>query len=176
MDWQVRRFDTLDTRSLFALMKLRVDVFVVEQNCAYPELDEHDTDPDTLHLLGLSDNTLAAYARAMPGLAPTKAASDALARLPTAPADSRMVRIGRVVVAPAFRGKALGQSLMQRMISHLDRNHPEQLQFLGAQVPVRDLYESLGFMPVSDSYLEDGIPHIDMLRMPPSLPHRPSRA
>lgn len=176
MDWQFRRFDTLDTRSLFALMKLRVDVFVVEQNCAYPELDEHDIGPDTLHLLGLSDNTLAAYARAMPGLAPVQAASDALTRLATAPTDGRMVRIGRVVVAPAFRGKALGQRLMQRMISHLDQEHPEQVQFLGAQLPVRGLYESLGFIPVSDSYLEDGIPHIDMLRIPPSISSRPSPA
>ena len=176
MDWQFRCFDTLDTRSLFALMKLRVDVFVVEQNCAYPELDEHDIGPDTLHLLGLKDNTLAAYARAMPNLAPAQAASDALARLTTAPADGRMVRIGRVVVAPAFRGKALGQSLMQHMISHLDQNHPEQVQFLGAQVSVRELYASLDFIPVSDSYLEDGIPHIDMLRLPPSMSHRPSPA
>ena len=176
MDWQFRRFDTLDTTNLFALMKLRVDVFVVEQNCAYPELDEHDTGPDTLHLLGLSDKALAAYARAMPGLTPPPVVSDALAQLTTAPEDGRMVRIGRVVVAPAFRGKALGQRLMQRMISHLDQEYPEQVQFLGAQVPVRDLYESLGFIPVSGSYLEDGIPHIDMLRMPPSLSHQPRPA
>lgn len=169
MDWQFRRFDTLDTRSLFALMKLRVDVFVVEQNCAYPELDEHDIDPATLHLLGLGDNTLAAYARAMPGLTPPQVVSGALAQLTTARAAGRMVRIGRVVVAPAFRGKALGQTLMQHMISHLDQEHPEQVQFLSAQVPVRDLYESLGFIPVSDGYLEDGIPHIDMLRLPPSI-------
>jgi len=78
------------------------------------------------------------------------------------------VRIGRVVVAPTFRGQALGQQLMRHMITHLDREFPAQVQFLASQIAAQALYESQGFIPVSDTYLEDGIAHIDMLRLPPS--------
>ncbi|MGQ7846530.1 GNAT family N-acetyltransferase [Granulosicoccus sp. 3-233] len=168
MDWHFRRFDTLDSASLFALMKLRVDVFVVEQNCAYPELDDHDNAAGTWHLLGLSNDTLAAYARAMPDQVIARTLRDRLANTTSTIDDRHMVRIGRVVVAPAFRGQALGRALMQRMISHLDREHPRQVQFLAAQTGACSLYESLGFIPVSDRYLEDGIAHVDMMRLPAS--------
>lgn len=167
MEWHFRRFAELDAASLFALMKLRVDVFVVEQNCAYPELDEHDNAADTLHLLGLVDGRLAAYARAMPGSTlPVTEHATCDAALPAGAGDEHIVRIGRVVVDAGFRAEGLGRVLMQQMISHLERHHPDQNQFLAAQIVVQTFYESLGFRPVSTPYLEDGIPHIDMLRAP----------
>lgn len=148
MDWLFRHLDELDTRTLFTVMRLRVDVFVVEQACAYPELDDHDTAADTLHLLGMDNGTLAAYARAMPG----------------AGLLADQAAIGRVLVAPAFRGRGLGRTLMLRMMQQLETLYPAQDHCLAAQTGVQAFYESLGFLPVSDSYLEDGIPHVDMLR------------
>lgn len=157
MDWQFTAFDDLDTARLFALMKLRVDVFVVEQACAYPELDDHDTASSTRHLLGIEQGTLAAYARAMP--------------------HTDHIHIGRVVVAPAFRSRGLGRTLMQTMMAHWHTRLPERDLFLAAQTTVQDFYQSLGFLPISDSYLEDGIAHVNMRRrlrtrdtaMPPNI-------
>ena len=146
MRWEFHTFDSLDKRALFTLIKLRVDVFVVEQACAYPELDAADCANTTIHLLGYQQNTLAAYARAMPG--------------------QTSIKIGRVVVAAEFRRQGLATTLMQKLLSQLEQTHSSIEQSLAAQVAVQEFYESLGFNPVSEPYLEDGIKHIDMLRMP----------
>ena len=119
---------------------------MVEQACAYPELDAADCDNTTIHLLGYQQNTLAAYARAMPG--------------------QTSIKIGRVVVAAEFRRQGLATTLMQKLLSQLEQTHSSIEQSLAAQVAVQEFYESLGFNPVSEPYLEDGIKHIDMLRMP----------
>ncbi len=161
--WEFHDFGSLDTAALFALMKLRVDVFVVEQACAYPELDDADTALQTIHVLGYADDELAAYARAMPGGThspphrPTTSEGERMAQLP--------IRIGRVVIARPYRGKGLATSLMQQLMSQLQVRFPGRNHCLAAQESVRGFYAALGFAPVSDVYLEDGIAHVDMLRL-----------
>lgn len=140
----VRKLDEFSARELYALLKLRVDVFVVEQNCPYGELDGKD---DTaLHLRLMQCDELMAAARILP------------------PLGGNALRIGRVVVSPAHRGKHLGQSLMKEALTICHLHFPEQDVAISAQSYLLDFYTSLGFVPVSEEYVEDGIPHIDMVK------------
>ncbi|WP_242223167.1 GNAT family N-acetyltransferase [Shinella zoogloeoides] len=139
----VRRLEAFSAGELYALLRLRVDVFVVEQDCAYPELDGKDE--AALHLRLLIDGETAGYAR--------------LWRPENAPP-----RIGRVLVAPAHRGKRLGKALMREAIRACETQFPGVPIALSAQSHLEHFYRSLGFAPTSAEYVEDGIPHIDMLR------------
>ncbi len=152
MNWEFHTFRTLDTHRLFKLMKLRTDVFVVEQQCAYPELDAFDILPNTIHLLGFDQHTLTAYARAMPIASTTDAHS------------ITTIKIGRVVVIKSHRGTGLADQLMKRLMNQLDATYPGKDQILSAQEPIVHFYRTLGFDTESDMYLEDDIPHIDMRR------------
>ncbi|RCW87254.1 GNAT family N-acetyltransferase [Phyllobacterium bourgognense] len=137
--------DELSPRDLYDMLKLRVDVFVVEQKCPYPELDGKDV--DALHLRLLCGNDLVGSVRIRK---PAK----------TDPA----ARIGRVVVAPQHRGKKLGDRLMVEAIAQCERLYPESPIKLSAQSQLLRFYGSFGFVPISKEYLEDGIPHVDMQR------------
>ncbi len=139
----VRRMEAFSAVELYALLKLRVDVFVVEQDCAYPELDGKDE--KALHLRLLIDGKTAAYAR--------------LYR-----PDGEPPRIGRVIVAPDHRGKGLGEVLMREAIRACEAHFPGTPIALSAQSHLERFYRALGFSPTSEEYVEDGIPHIDMLR------------
>lgn len=150
MQWQIKLFQDLEPAELYEILKLRVDVFVVEQNCPYPELDNKDRHKDTRHLMG-KDNSgvVAAYLRILPpGL------------------SFEQTSIGRVVVAPDERDKGLSHHMLHMAIKRITSVWPDQGIKIGAQVYLKDFYESHGFIPVSNSYLEDGIPHIDMVRNP----------
>ncbi len=131
--------------ALYELLKLRVDVFVVEQRCPYPELDGKDV--DALHLRLLDGNELLAASRIL---------------MPVSPADP--VKIGRVVVSPAHRGKRLGEAVMRESIVACENRFPKRPIALSAQSHLRDCYGSLGFSMESEEYVEDGIAHIDMVR------------
>ena len=155
MHWEFHTFQSLDTQRLFELMKLRTDVFVVEQQCAYPELDHFDNLPSTLHLLGFDQSVLTSYARAMP--IDENVIGDGEHRISA-------VRIGRVVVKKSYRGTGLADQLMNQMIAELEKDYPATDHVLSAQEPITSFYEALGFVTESDGYLEDGIPHIDMRR------------
>ena len=144
-----RAFAALGTRELFDLARLRIDVFVVEQACPYPELDDLDVHPGTRHVLGVAGGTLIACARTMAPAARGEAA-----------------RIGRVAVHEAHRGTGVARRLMAWTIEALARDHPEGAIVLGAQVTVERFYASLGFARASDEYLEDGILHVEMRRLP----------
>ncbi|OAX87253.1 drug:proton antiporter [Xanthomonas nasturtii] len=148
LHWQQLRFAQLSTTQLYALLRLRTDVFVVEQHCAYPELDGKDIDPGVLHVLGSSDTAeLAAYLRVLPpGL--------------SYPEPS----IGRVVIAAAYRGTGLAHTLLREGIRMLHAHWPASAIQLGAQAHLQSFYAAHGFAPASAPYLEDGIPHLDMLR------------
>lgn len=137
--------DELSPRDLYDMLKLRVDVFVVEQKCPYPELDGKDL--DALHLRLLSGNDLVGSVRIRK---PAK--------------NNPAARIGRVVVAPGHRGKKLGDRLMVEAIAQCERLYAESPIKLSAQSQLLRFYESFGFVPVSEEYLEDGIPHVDMQR------------
>ncbi|UXA51883.1 GNAT family N-acetyltransferase [Xanthomonas prunicola] len=148
LHWQHLRFAQLSTAQLYALLQLRTDVFVVEQQCAYPELDGKDTDPAVLHVLGMTTNAeLAAYLRVLPpGL--------------SYPEPS----LGRVVIAAAHRGAGLAHALLHEGVRLVHTQWPGSAIQLGAQAHLHSFYAAHGFVPASAQYLEDGIPHLDMLR------------
>jgi ElaA protein len=176
MKWEFHTFQTLDTRRLFEFMKLRTDVFVVEQQCAYPELDSFDNRDDTIHLLGFDQQTLAAYARAMPISEPAEANYSDVVHDNGNANDKRnitAVKIGRVVVIKSHRGTGLAEQLMNSLLSQLEKTYPGKDHILSAQVPIVSFYEALGFKTESAPYLEDGIPHIDMRRSSGLTPAEP---
>ena len=140
----IRAMGEFSAHELYALLKLRVDVFVVEQRCAYPELDGKDA--EATHLMLKREEDIVAAARIFP------------------PHDDLPAKIGRVVVSPAHRGERLGEALMREALSHCHSTYPDAPVFLSAQSHLRRFYGSLGFEPISEEYVEDGIPHIDMLR------------
>jgi len=143
-----KSFVQLTTTELYQLLKLRVDVFVVEQECAYPELDNLDMNHDTRHIMFYEGDALLAYARC---LAP-KVVFD------INPA------IGRVLVSKQGRGRGLAKELMLESIKQAESSWPKQNIKLSAQTYLLDFYKSLGFSPIGEAYLEDGIEHQDMLR------------
>lgn len=147
LNWEIKAFNDLTLDELYDILKLRVDVFVVEQACPYPELDNQDRHKKTLHLMGKNDrNDICAYLRILaPGV------------------SSPHAGIGRVVVNKANRGKGVSRDMMQRCISLVHRQWPGADIKIGAQTYVEQFYASLGFVPVSEPYLEDGIPHLDMM-------------
>ncbi|MGB7994593.1 MAG: GNAT family N-acetyltransferase [Photobacterium halotolerans] len=145
MQWQCLRFDQLSTDQLYDIMKLRVDVFVVEQNCPYPELDGHDKARDVHHLIAYDNGTLMAYLRLLP-----------------AGTTYDNVSIGRVITAQAARGKGVGNTLLTQGLAYAEQLWPGQDIDIGAQSHLQSYYGRFGFEPSSDEYLEDGIPHIDM--------------
>lgn len=146
-DVDVRRLDGFSAVELYTLLRLRVDVFVVEQACAYPELDGKDE--DAFHLRLLIGGETAGYARLW------------------RPEDGPP-RIGRVLVSPAHRGKRLGEAVMQEAIRACAAHFPGTPIALSAQSHLERFYRSLGFSPTSEEYVEDGIPHIDMIRPYPT--------
>lgn len=143
-----KSFSQLTTTELYQVLKLRVDVFVVEQECAYPELDNLDMNYDTRHIMFYQNETLLAYARC---LAP-KVVFD------INPA------IGRVLVSKEGRGRGLAKELMLESIKESQAAWPNQDIKLSAQTYLLDFYKSLGFSPIGEAYLEDGIEHQDMCR------------
>ncbi|WP_413113995.1 GNAT family N-acetyltransferase [Thaumasiovibrio sp. DFM-14] len=145
MEWKTRTFSQLTTAELYQLMQLRVDVFVVEQQCPYHELDGHDMNENVFHLLGYQDGKLSAYLRVLDAGVTYDNAS-----------------IGRVIVAPHARGQQLGFLLVQKGIEIAQQQLNTNDIKIGAQHALVDFYAALGFKASSEPYLEDGIPHIDM--------------
>ena len=149
LQWKCSLFHQLDTQQLYELMKLRVDIFVVEQHCAYPELDNKDIHPDTRHLLAYaSEATLIAYARLLP---PTLSYPEA--------------SIGRFAVHDSARRQGIGTELLTHSIKEVNHLWPNSDIRISAQDYLQDFYSNAGFNKVSDVYLEDGIPHIEMLKV-----------
>lgn len=139
----VRGLEEFPALELYEMLKLRVDVFVVEQDCAYPELDGKDR--EALHLRLLDGQELLACARLwQPHGTPP--------------------RIGRVAVSPAHRGKRLGEALIREAIAECETRFAGQPIAISAQSHLQEFYRGLGFLVTSEEYVEDGIPHIDMER------------
>ncbi len=145
MQWITLTFKQLSTWQLYDLLQLRINVFVVEQHCPYPELDGRDQDPQTLHLLGYKNDKLVAYARLLPaGLAYPE------------------VSIGRVVTHIETRGEGYGHALIQQAFIQIKKKWQDAPITIGAQYRLLDFYLSHGFKAISEPYLEDGISHIYM--------------
>jgi len=147
IEWICKHHSDLGKEQLYALLKLRSDVFVVEQKCAYPDLDGQDLEGDTHHLMGWEDDQLMAYLRL---LDPESQGGD--------------VVIGRVVTAPAGRGKGLGHAMMEQALKQAEKHWPQVPIYLSAQAHLQGYYGKYGFEVAGDEYLEDGIPHIGMRR------------
>jgi ElaA protein len=148
--WKFAYFDELSPREAHDIFQLRVDVFVMEQNCPFQDIDGADL--DAWHLLGRSrapvgEGELIAYARLIPaGIKFTEPS------------------IGRVITRQTVRGTGLGRVLMKEALARSDALWPGQPVRIGAQHRLEKFYQSLGFTTASDVYIEDGIPHIEMLR------------
>ena len=139
-------FASLDVFTLYALLRLRSDVFVVEQHCAYPDLDGRDTEPATVHVW-LTDppDTLLAYLRVL-----------------TEPDGS--ARIGRVVTAPTHRGQGLAARLLTEAVTVVGPRPAT----LDAQTTAIRVYERFGFTISGPAFLDDGIEHVPMHRPAPT--------
>lgn len=145
IQWHVKKFGELSVEELYQVLRLRSEVFVVEQDCPYLDLD--NADQQALHLLGLTTEGLAAYTRLFaPGV------------------KSDMASIGRVVTAASARGTGLGRRLMERSIAEVEAQWGGVPIRISAQQYLQKFYESLGFVQKSDMYLEDNIPHIEMVK------------
>lgn len=141
--WRCLRLDALSPATLYRLMALRESVFVVEQRCAYQELDGRDL--EALHLLGEQDGELVACLRLLP------------------PADlSGACVIGRVLTAADWRGRGLGHALVREGLRQAARHWPGHAVTLSAQVHLQDFYRQHGFVTESAPYDEDGILHVAM--------------
>ncbi|WP_336579533.1 GNAT family N-acetyltransferase [Alcaligenes sp. CHO6] len=145
LDFQWKRLDDISSRELYALIQVREAVFVVEQQCAYQEVDGLDL--TAWHLSVFKDGELAAYARVVePGL---KYAEPS---------------IGRVLTVAKFRSLKIGYALVAEAIRFTHAQYPGEDIRIGAQAHLQKFYGSLGFEPVGEIYDEDGIAHIDMVK------------
>ena len=146
LTWRCLPFDALHARTLYALLQLRTEVFVMEQNCIFQDMD--GADARCFHLLGeTADQALVAYARLVPaGLNFTEAS------------------IGRVVTRPAARGGGLGHVLVREAVRALHGLWGVQPIRIGAQARLEAFYRQHGFEPDGPIYIEDGIDHIEMVR------------
>lgn len=143
--WRWRAFPELSPEELYSILQLRALVFVVEQNCAYNDLDGHDR--GAYHLFLEGGGGVVAYLRVIPpGLRYAEPS------------------IGRVVTHPSARGSGLGYELMREGLRRVEALFPELSIRIGAQRRLERFYQTLGFVTVSDPYDEDGIEHVEMIR------------
>lgn len=146
--YELLPFEGLSTRQLHDVLRLRSDVFVVEQECAYPEVDGRD--PEAQHLLGTHDGRLAAYCRWYE--------------------EGGRIVLGRIVVAAASRGRGWGRALTREALRRIG-DRPVRVH---AQTRLDGFYRALGFTPVGPSYDDFGVPHVRMDRpaSPPEIRER----
>ncbi|MEE3491004.1 MAG: GNAT family N-acetyltransferase [Methanobrevibacter sp.] len=144
MEWKLKKFDELTTEELYEILKLRVEIFVVEQDCAYQDLD--DKDQCAYHLFLEDGDEIIAVLRILP----ENVAFEDMA-------------IGRIVVRKSHRGQGIARAMMKRAMEFIVKDLGKRSIRLSGQAYLVDFYEGLGFKRVSDEYLEDGIPHFEFL-------------
>lgn len=146
MKIEIKKWEELSPLLLHALIALRINIFVVEQNCPYPELDGKDLDADHV-LMQTDDNILIGTARILaPGVSYDE------------------VSIGRVAILEEERSKSLGHELMHATLAYIAQKYGKVPVKISAQEHLQGFYQKHGFIKVSDVYLEDDIPHVAMLR------------
>lgn len=142
---EVKTFKELSINELYDILQLRSEVFVVEQNCAYQDLDGKDS--KAIHVMGMKNDTLVAYTRIFE------------------PGDYfKEASIGRVVVKDSERKDGYGADIMKASIKAVKEYFETTTVHISAQTYLKFFYNSLGFKQVGEGYLEDGIPHIGMLK------------
>ena len=145
INWVVKKWSALIANEIYFILRLRSEVFVVEQDCVYQDLDNKDL--DAYHVLGVLDTKIVAYARIFK------------------PGDYFLESsIGRIVVKKEFRKFQYGYQLVQNSIQFIENNLQQNTILISAQSYLTKFYNSLGFIRVGEEYLEDGIPHIKMLK------------
>lgn len=141
MEYIAKSLDELSQKELLDIFKERVKVFVVEQDCPYQEVD--DTDGTAVHIILKDKDKVAAYARIMEG--------------------GDYASFGRVLTVKEYRGLKLGRDIVEKSINEIKERFPGKSVKISAQEYLKSFYESFGFEIVSEVYLEDGIPHMDMI-------------
>lgn len=143
--WSFHPFTQISTRQLYKILQLRAEVFVVEQNCVYQDMDDYDD--RAIHCCGILDHSLVAYARIF------------------APGDKHTSHssIGRIVTHRDYRGQSLGKELVKQCTAYCREHHPHAAIHISAQCYLDRFYTELGFRKISEVYLEDGIDHQEML-------------
>ena len=146
INWELKSFEGLTNKELYNILHLRAEVFIIEQNCPYQDMDGKDI--YSHHLMGTNGrNQLVAYARLLP-----------------ADIAFKEVSIGRVVTSPSVRRTGGGTQLMQTALQLIEEKYGKVPVRIGAQLYLKKFYERFGFVQVSEMYLEDDIEHIEMLK------------
>lgn len=144
MNWEINHFKELNKEVLYDFLVLRSKVFVVEQNCPYQDVDGNDS--DAYHVTAYDKDKLIAYCRILkPGVSYDE------------------ISIGRVIVEPDYRKDGYGKLLMEKAIQFVTEELKASAIRISAQAYLKNFYEGLGFKQVSEIYLEDDIPHLEML-------------
>lgn len=141
--WQIKRFGELTTLEFHDMIQLREKVFIVEQKCAYLDVDGKDL--DAYHVMGIDDDKIVATARIF------------------APNDEDQVVIGRICNELSARGKGIGKELISKSLEYCKASWEDKTIKISAQTYLIKFYESFGFKTTGDEYLEDDIPHIAMI-------------
>ncbi len=137
----IKSFDELTTKELYAIVQLRIEIFVVEQNCPFQDLDGQDF--EALHIFSINQNQCNAYARIRP-------------------TDAKEVLISRVMISQETRGFGLAYELMALSIKQAKKNFPKNQIKIAAQKRLQSFYEKCGFVYNGKDFYEDGIPHCTM--------------
>ncbi|MFI5164452.1 MAG: GNAT family N-acetyltransferase [Bacteroidia bacterium] len=145
--WSCKSFKDLSNKELYEIFRLRISVFVVEQNCPYQDADGKDL--KALHVMGKQSAALIAYARILPKNI-----------------SYEEVSIGRVVTAKEVRRTGAGKTLMEKSMEFIEKEFGKVSVRISAQSYLQKFYEGFGFKRVSDEYMEDDIPHVEMLFEP----------
>lgn len=141
MNWNCKKFEALTHNEIFEIFKARCEVFVVEQQCNYQDVDNEDV--NAFHLFAMEDEKLAAYCRIY--------------------SSDDKIKIGRVLITKSFRGKNYGRALMLKALGFVKQHWKNATIQIQAQSYLKNFYQSLGFKTISEEYLDAGIPHIDMI-------------
>lgn len=144
MEWTFKKYNELNLSELYDLLKLRASVFIVEQSCAYLDLDGKD--PEATHLMGYQKNKLISYSRIF---APGEF-------------EKKYARIGRIVTHKENRGKGIGYNLVQKSIEFCKERFGNKIIKISAQLYLKNFYNQCGFVEKGKTYTEDGIPHCAM--------------
>ena len=142
MNFHVKKFEEIDTKTLHNIFLLRSEVFVVEQECAYQDIDGKDF--KSIHIIGKKKDEIIAYSRIMI-------------------LNNEFCSIGRVLVKKGLRKKGIGIKLMKKSIEEATKENYKRKIKISAQEYLKKFYTNLGFTYTGKSYLEDGIPHIEMV-------------
>lgn len=145
MSIQIKSFFELGPTEVYKILQLRFEVFVIEQDCIYPDVDDKDQESD--HVFIMEDNTLCAYARV----------------LPPRIVDEIHSSIGRVIVKKEYRHKGYGHLIFKACVDHALSKYPEYPINLHAQTYLEKFYSTYGFQPTGNYFLEDGLPHLEMV-------------